>query len=433
MSRTTSAPSRPNLGPTFEPPSYRGAGLAVSWLLADPGFGGGSKRKGNDVLRVVAAPDKFRGSLTAAEAARAIEKGVLAAEPSARVDQVPMADGGEGTVDALVAASHGSFHSAEVTGPLGEPVRATFGLLGDGRTAVIEMAAASGLALVSADRRDPTRTTTRGTGELLLAAIEAGATRVILGIGGSATNDGGAGFAQALGFRLLDRDGRAIPPGGGSLAALERIDAGRRDPRLDGVTIDVACDVDNPLCGPRGASAVYGPQKGADAATVPILDRNLRHLAGIVERDLRTSVLEMPGAGAAGGLGAGLVAFAGGRLQPGIALVMRAVGLPERLGRADLCITGEGAIDASSAFGKTIVGVSRLAREAGCPTIALAGSIGAKANAVHAEGVAAMFSLCNRPMGLTEALERAGVLLEQVASQAVRCFLAGGSRRDDGR
>ena len=377
------------------------------------------------MFSVVVAPDKFRGSLSAAEAARAIARGVWRAAGTARIDEAPMADGGEGTVDALVAATGGSFRSVQVTGPLGAPVRATFGLLGDGTTAVIEMAAAAGLALVPVSQRDPSRTSTRGTGELLLAAIEAGARRVILGIGGSATNDGGAGFAQALGFHFLDREGQELGPGGGALAALDRINPGGRDPRLDGVTVEVACDVDNPLCGPRGASAVYGPQKGADPEMVATLDRNLARLADVIERDLGQSIRDQAGAGAAGGLGGGLVAFAGGRLEPGIALVSRAVNLAERLRGADLCITGEGAIDASSAFGKTAVGVARLARAAGCPTLALAGSIGPGAEAVLDEGVAAVFSLCNRPMALDEAIARAGELLEEAAAQAVRCFLAG--------
>jgi glycerate kinase len=379
-------------------------------------------------MRVVVAPDKFRGSLSAAEAARAIARGVSAADPGAVVDTVPMADGGEGTVDALVAATGGSLGSAEVTGPLGASVRATYGLLGDGRTAVIEMAAASGLALVPRASRDPSRTTTRGTGELLLAAVEAGARCVILGIGGSATNDGGAGFGQALGFRLLDSEGRSLGPGGGALAGLDRIETAGRDPRLDGVDVAVACDVDNPLCGPRGASAVYGPQKGADREMVETLDRNLGHFATVVERDLACSIRDLPGAGAAGGLGGGLVAFASGRLEPGVSLVIRTLDLADRLRGADLCLTGEGSIDASSAFGKTAVGVARLARSLGCPTIALAGTLGPGAEAVLAEGIDAMFSLCPGPLSLDAALAQAGELLERASAQVVRCFLAGRSR-----
>jgi glycerate kinase len=336
-----------------------------------------------------------------------------------------MADGGEGTVEALVDATGGSYRSADVTGPFGDRVRATYGMLGDGSTAVIEMAAASGLALVGRDRRDPWRATTRGTGELLLSAADAGARRVILGIGGSATNDGGAGLAQALGYRLLDAEGRDLAPGGGALGGLDHIDDSRRDSRLDGLVVEVACDVDNPLCGPRGASAVFGPQKGADPEMVLALDRNLDHFATVMERDLGRSVGSIPGAGAAGGLGAGLIAFAGGTLAPGIALVIRAVGLADRLRGADLCLTGEGAIDASSAFGKTAVGVARVAREVACPTIALAGALGPGAEDVLAEGIDAIFSLCNRPMPLDEALADAARLLESASAQAVRCFLAG--------
>jgi glycerate kinase len=382
---------------------------------------------------VVAAPDKFRGSLSASEAAAALARGVRRAVPSAVVDEVPMADGGEGTVDALVAATHGSYREATVTGPLGEPVRARFGLLGDAATAVLEMAAASGLALVPPDRRDPSRTTTRGTGELLRAAVAAGARRLILGIGGSATNDGGAGLGQALGYRLLDRDGREIGPGGAELARLDRIERpGPDDDPLRGVEVAVASDVDNPLCGPRGASAVYGPQKGAGPAMVETLDRNLGHFAEIVRRDLGLDVRDVPGAGAAGGLGAGLLAFAAGRLEPGVSLVIETVHLADRLKGADLCLTGEGAIDASSVFGKTAVGVARLARSLGCPTLALAGTIGPGAEGVLAEGVDAYFSLCPGPIPLDEAVSLASPLLERAAEQAVRGFLAGRRRHGTG-
>ncbi len=328
---------------------------------------------------MVIAPDKFKGSVTALEAAAAMARGVARAAPEASIDQVPMADGGEGTTQALVAATGGSIREAQVTGPMGEPVIACFGLLGDGRTAVLEMAAASGLVLVPAEKRNPLVTTTRGTGELLLAAVAAGATRVVIGIGGSATNDGGAGLGQAIGFRLLDDQGRDLDPGGGKLDRLDRIDRSGRRRELAGVEIAVACDVTNTLCGPQGASAVYGPQKGADARMVEILDQNLAHFAAVVERDLGVAIRDLPGSGAAGGLGGGLVAFAGGKLEPGIALIIDAVGLAAKLENADLCLTGEGAIDAQSAFGKTAVGVAQLARSLRCPTLALAGSIGSGA------------------------------------------------------
>ncbi len=397
-------------------------------------------------LRVVIAPDKFKGSLSAVEVAQAMSRGVRNAlgarslgnqfeiefaieiEIEIEIDEAPLADGGEGTVEALVAATSGTYQEANVTGPLGEPRTARFGLLGDGQTAVLEMAAASGLVLVPQDRRDPRSTTTRGTGELLRAAIEAGAWRIIIGIGGSATNDGGAGLAQALGYRLLDAKGAELPPGGGSLDQLERIDHAQHFPGLETVEIAVACDVDNPLCGPKGASAIYGPQKGATPEIVEQLDRNLDHLAKIIERDLGVSVRDIPGAGAAGGLGAGLVAFAGGRLERGIDLVLEAVGMAQRLKGADLCLTGEGAIDASTAFGKTAVGVARLAKSLGCPTIALAGTIGEGAEAVLEQGIDAYLSIAPGPITLEEAIAQAPQLLEQATGQALRIFLAGRHR-----
>jgi len=385
------------------------------------------------LIRVIVAPDKFKGSLSAPEAARAIGRGVARAAPDAVVDLVPMADGGEGTVEALVEATGGTYREATVSGPMGTPVNARYGRLGDGRTAVIEMAAASGLILVPPDRRDPLRASTRGTGELIRAAIGDGATRLIVGIGGSATNDGGAGLAQSLGYRLLDPDGIDLPPGGGALARLDRIDPSGRDPGLSGVDLFVASDVDNPLCGPHGASAVYGPQKGATPGQVEGLDRNLAHLARIIGRDLGVDVAEVPGAGAAGGLGAGLIAFAGGTLGPGVDRVIEAVGLAGRLDGADLCLTAEGAIDGSTAFGKTAVGVARLARSLACPTLALVGSIGPGAEEVLREGIDAYFSLCPGPLSLAEAIDRAAELLERAAEQATRAFLAGlrGGRRHE--
>jgi glycerate 2-kinase len=376
-------------------------------------------------MKVVIAPDKFKGSLTALEAAVAMARGVSRIDPRAAIDLVPMADGGEGTAAALVSAANGTYANARVTGPLGEPLSAMFGLLDGGRTAVIEMAAASGLSLVPAPLRDPLRATTRGTGELLLAALEAGARRVIVGIGGSATNDGGAGLGQALGFRLLDADGDELGPGGGELGRLGRIDPSGRRAELDQAEIAVACDVTNPLCGPQGASAVYGPQKGATPALIRELDRNLAHFAMIVERDLGVSIRDLPGAGAAGGLGGGLIAFAGGRLQGGVQLLIDTVNLRERLHGADLCLTGEGALDAQSAYGKTAVGIARLAHSLGCPTIALAGTIGPGAEAVLDQGVSAYFSLCPGPITLEQAILQAEGLLESVSAQALRVFLAG--------
>ena len=377
-------------------------------------------------MKVVVAPDKFKGSLSAPEAARAIARGVERACPDAEIDLVPMADGGEGTVEALVEATGGTYREASVTGPLGELRTARYGKLGDGRTAVIEMAAASGLVLVPLDRRDPTRTTTFGTGELIMAAVLGGADSLIVGIGGSSTNDGGSGMARAIGYDLIDEYGNDLPYGGGYLDRLDKIVSDRR---FDGVSIRVACDVANPLCGPLGASSVYGPQKGATPEQVEVLDRNLAHFARIIRRDLGRDVMDVPGAGAAGGLGAGLMAFADGRLEPGVSLVIDAVGLSNRLVGADLCLTAEGAIDASSAFGKTAVGVGRLAKGLGCPTIALVGSIGPGAEDVLSEGIDAYFSLCDGPMTLDRAIEDAVFLLERSAEQAMRAFLAARGKR----
>jgi glycerate kinase len=375
--------------------------------------------------KVIAAPDKFRGSLTALQAAVAIADGIRAAWPEAQVLRLPLADGGEGTVDSLVQATGGTIIERTVEGPLGQPVTARFGLLGDRDTAVIEMAAASGHAHVPPGQRDPTRTHTRGTGQLILAALELGCRKIILGIGGSATNDGGAGVAAALGYQLLDAAGRPIEPSGGGLAQLDRIDPSGRISALDQVELAVACDVDHPLCGPRGASAVFGPQKGATAAMVQQLDANLAHFAGIIERDLGRSVAHLPGAGAAGGLGAGLVAFAGGKLTRGIDLVLDAIGIDQHFPETAFCLTGEGMIDASSQGGKTIVGLAQRARRFGCPVVALAGALGPGAEDVLQEGVSAIFSISSGPMASSEAMNQAAHLLTRAAEQVVRVFLAG--------
>lgn len=380
--------------------------------------------------KVLIAPDKFKGSLSAPEVSDSIARGLRAVVPDVQIDQAPMADGGEGTVEALVSATGGRLAQAQARGPLGDPVDASFGLLGSDETAVIEMASASGLVLIPADRRDPLRASTFGTGELLLAALEAGATRIILGIGGSATNDGGAGLAQALGFRLLDDQGRDLEPGGGALDRLARIDPSGRDPRLNSVQIAVACDVNNPLTGPQGASRIFGPQKfppdrPPSSETIDQLDHNLAHLAEIIARDLGVDTTSIPGSGAAGGLGGGLVAFAGGRLEPGIDLVIDAVKLADRLSGVCLCLTGEGRLDGQTASGKTAVGVARLARHLGVPTIALAGSIGEGAEAVLDQGVSAYFSICPAPMSLEDALNQAPQLIEHASEQIFRAFLAG--------
>ncbi len=354
-------------------------------------------------MKIVIAPDSFKESLSAPEAAAAIEAGFREIFPQADYITLPLADGGEGTVAALVAATGGAIVPVTVTGPLGEPVQAFYGLSGDGRTAVVEMAAASGLALVPPPLRNPLMTTSYGTGELIRAALAAGVKSVIVGIGGSATNDGGAGMLQALGVRLLDSDGGDLGYGGGELARLESIEGSGIDPRLQTVEIEVACDVTNPLLGDNGASAVYGPQKGATLEMVAVLDDNLTRFASLLRRDLGKDVATTPGAGAAGGMGAALLAI-GGVLRPGIDIVMEAVGLEEALRDADLVITGEGRIDGQTVSGKVPMGVARLAGRHGKRVIAIAGCLGEDADKVHDHGIDAVFSVTPRPCSLEEAL-----------------------------
>jgi glycerate kinase len=326
-------------------------------------------------MRVLVAPDKFRGTLTAAQAAGAIAAGWGRVRPGDRVETVPLADGGEGTMDTLVSALEGERRTVRVAGPLGDPVDASFGLVHrtGGRLAIVEMAQASGLALVSEGRRDALRASTRGTGELIAAAGRAGADELLVCLGGSATTDGGAGMARALGVGFLDAAGAPIRPGGAGLLDLARIDAIGLDPTVRRMRIQGACDVDSPLTGPAGAAHVFGPQKGASAEDVLVLDRALGHLAAVIHRDLGIDVRGIPSAGAAGGLGAGLVAFLGARLRPGIRLVMDAVGLAARVEAADLVVTGEGAFDASSLAGKVPAGVLEMARAAGVPALVVCG------------------------------------------------------------
>src|SRR5437588_340552 len=327
-------------------------------------------------MRIVIAPNAFKGSLSALEAAEAIAEGVQVAAPDIELVLLPIADGGDGTVEALVAATHGEHRSLRVRGPLGDPVDAAYGLIDQGSTTVIEMAKAAGLALVPTEQRDPRITTTYGVGELLQHAYDAGARHFIVGIGGSATNDGGAGMAQALGYHLLDDRGLELSPGGAALERLARIHVGGVHADWKKAQVDVACDVTNPLTGPEGASAVYGPQKGATAEMVAQLDRALHRLAEVIARDLQLEVEQVPGAGAAGGLGAGLVAFAGGRLRRGAEMVMEVLRLDDRLRGADLVLTGEGRLDRQTArFGKGPAEVARRARAAGIPVMAIAGAV----------------------------------------------------------
>jgi glycerate kinase len=375
-------------------------------------------------MKVVIAPDKFKGSLSAAQIADAIAQGVRCADPNAQIDLCPMADGGEGTVHALVAATRGRFLTHRVTGPLPEmKVDATFGLLGDGTTAVIEMASASGLHLLRRCQYDPMATTTFGTGELMVAAIEAGAQRILLGIGGSATTDGGIGALQACGFPVLLEDGEPTsmtePLCGQDLARVVLIKHGRGGP-IDGFPIDVACDVTNPLFGPNGAAHVFAPQKGAAPQQVEELDALLKQLA---TRTGKLAEAQTPGAGAAGGLGFGLLAFAGAKLRPGIDIVIDATRLRRRLVGADLCITGEGRFDASSLGGKTPIGVLNLCRESGVKCALIAGTMGKDVEPKNV-GFAAFESL-SPPASIDEAMTRGAELLAMHAQQIVRLFRQG--------
>lgn len=376
-------------------------------------------------MRIVIAPQSLKGSLTAAEAGLAIARGVLVVYPEADIAIVPVADGGEGTVQALVDATGGRIVEQTVTGPLSEPVTAFFGLLGDGRTAAIEMAACAGLPLVPPALRDPRITTTYGVGELILAALDQGCRHFIIGIGGSATNDGGAGMAQALGASLMTHEGKAIGRGGAALTTLAYISTATMDARLSSCSFDVACDVNNPLCGPMGASAVYGPQKGATPEMVVQLDDALAHYAEVIERDLGVSVRDVPGAGAAGGLGAGLMAFLRATLRPGAQIVLEAVKLEEQLSSADLVITAEGQLDAQTAYGKSVGAVAALAKRYRLPVLALAGSLGEDYRTIYTLGIDAIAVLPSGPMTLSYAMEHAAQLISDATERVLRTLRMG--------
>lgn len=377
-------------------------------------------------MKVVIAPDSFKESLSARAVAEAIAAGWARVYPDADLLLCPMADGGEGTVDAVLAATGGERQQTEVSGPLGDPVIATWGLL-PGQRAVIEMAEASGLHLVEPVRRDVLRASSFGTGELIRAALDAGVRRIVLGLGGSATNDGGAGLLCALGVRMLDVEGRDLPPGGAALARLRHIDLTGLDTRLAQVEVLVAADVDNPLCGPRGASAVFGPQKGATAAQVEQLDAALAHYADVMAATLGEDLRDQPGVGAAGGLGFAARAVLKAAFRPGVQLVAELAGLAEALRGADLVITGEGRLDGQSLHGKTPVGVARLARAAGVPVIALAGSLGEGYQRLYAEGIGAAFSLAPGPLSLEQAMAEAGPQLSARAADLARVWQIAGS------
>jgi glycerate kinase len=358
-------------------------------------------------MKIVIAPDSYKESLSALEVASAIEAGFREIFPEADYVKIPVADGGEGTVEAMVAATQGSIVRLTVTGPLGKPVDAFYGLSGDERTAFIEMAAASGLALVPAAQRDPLITTSFGTGELIKDALDRGVDHVIIGIGGSATNDGGSGMMQALGAHLLDDHGKEIAYGGGALPRLAQIDIEQLDPRIKQCRFEVACDVTNPLTGEKGASAIFGPQKGATPELVQQLDKALAHYANIIHRDLDIDVLHIDGGGAAGGMGAALHAFCQAELRSGIEIVTEALGLAEQVKDADLVITGEGRIDSQSINGKVPIGVAKVAKQFNKPVIGIAGSLTADVGIVHQHGLDAVFSVLFGICTLEEALANA--------------------------
>ncbi|MDA1349742.1 MAG: glycerate kinase [Chloroflexi bacterium] len=378
-------------------------------------------------MKVVIAPQTFKGSISALDVARAMREGVLRVVPEAEISLVPVADGGDGTLETLVEGSGGDIRDVNVTGPLGDRITAQWGAMGDGRTAVIEMARTSGLALVPLEKRTPLLSTTFGLGEAIMQALEAGFSTFIIGIGGSATNDAGAGMARALGIRLFDSDRHDLPYGGAALARLDRIDLSGLDPRARDSEFLVACDVSNPLTGPEGASAIYGPQKGATPEMVAQLDSALGHFAAIVMRDVGKDIDQVPGSGAAGGLGGGMMAFLNGELKTGVDIVLETVDLESHLDGADLVITGEGQMDHQTVYSKAPIGVAERAKARGIPVIAVSGSLGERYQDVHEHGIEAAAAITCAPMTLGEASERAAELIASATEEALRFMKVGGT------
>ncbi|MCR4429932.1 MAG: glycerate kinase [Tepidanaerobacteraceae bacterium] len=401
-------------------------------------------------MKIIIAPDSFKGSLTALQAAEAIERGVKRALKDKKETQnftenmiyngglpdsdfkcdveiikIPMADGGEGTVEALITTLGGKTVTTRTLDPLGREIDSFFGILPDG-TAIIEMAAASGLNLIKPGERNPLKTTTYGTGQLIKTALDKGCRKIIIGIGGSATNDGGVGMAQALGVRFLDKQGKEIGFGGGELARIEHIDISDLDSRVKAAQFIVASDVKNVLYGPDGASAVYGPQKGATPEMVDILDKNLKHLADVIKMELGKDISQIPGSGAAGGLGAALMAFLDADMKPGIDIIMDLSDFPEKVKGADLVITGEGSTDFQTMFGKVPFGVAHVAKKYGKPVICISGSLGKGYEKLYDAGITALFSIVNKPMALEEAMEKGGELLEQISENVFRIYFRTG-------
>lgn len=371
-------------------------------------------------MKIAIAPDSFKGSLSATEVANAIEKGIKKVDINIETVKIPMADGGEGTVESLVEATGGKYIKVKVNDPLMREIEAVYGILGDNKTAVIEMAQASGLPLLKKEERNPMKTTTYGTGQLIKHAVNSGCKNIIIGIGGSATNDGGAGMAMALGAKLLDKEGKDIPLGAEGLIKLKTIDLATFDEKIRECKFIAACDVENPLVGEKGASHIFGPQKGADKDMVKVLDEYLEHYGNLLEEYLNISVLDYPGAGAAGGLGAALLAFLNAELKRGIDIVIEASNLDEKIKDSDLVITGEGMIDYQTQFGKTPFGVAETSKKYNRPVIAIAGGIGKDASDLYNKGIDSIFSIVDKPMTLDEAMENAEILLEDTAERIMR-------------
>lgn len=369
------------------------------------------------IKKIVIAPDSFKESMTAKEAAEAVKRGFESVyKGSVTYDLVPMADGGEGTTQSLADGLNGTFHEKVVTGPLGQPVTATYAISGDGSTAIIEMAEASGLALVPIEKRNPLETTTYGTGELIKAALEHGVSKIILGIGGSATNDGGAGMIEALGGVLYTDKGKRLTRGGKALQGLVKMDLSNLDSRLEKVNVVVACDVDNPLLGPKGASAVYGPQKGATPDMVKLLDQALSNFHDVMQLATDKDVKSIPGAGAAGGIGAGLLACLDAKLEPGINIVLEQTNFAKRVADADIVITGEGKMDSQTIYGKTPIGVAKIAKKNSSATvIAICGTLSNGYEVVFDHGIDAAFSIVPGPCDVEKAIQNGSEYLEAAA------------------
>lgn len=374
-------------------------------------------------MKIVLAPDSFKESLTAKEVADAMEVGIKRIFPNAECVKVPMADGGEGTVQSLIDATDGKIYEIPVTGPLGKIVNAKYGILGDGETGVIEMAEASGIHYVEKNERNPLITTTYGTGEIIKAALDKGVKKIIIGIGGSSTNDGGVGMLQALGAKFLDDKGNDLPFGGGKLDKLSRIDLSNFDKRIGEIEIEVACDVNNPLTGKNGASSVFGPQKGATEELIEVLDKNLGHYAQIVKLQLGKDMEYEKGAGAAGGLGFALLTFCNGKLNPGIEIVIKYSKLNEKIQGASYVITGEGSIDSQTKFGKTPYGVSKVAKQNKIPVIAIAGNVGSGVEELYELGFNSILSIMPGVMSLDQALISAKENVQNTVENIARLLL----------